>query len=118
MWIEINNKLITGIHENEPSQVSENSSIVFIEGAGYECAGKWYTKAKGIHDPVLTKTQSTEEQKAQEIVKAKRFLLETDYVVTKISEAMILDDNVLKEKLLTDYADVLQKRKEFRELVG
>lgn len=117
MWIEINDKLIVGIHTDEIQGVNDNK-IIYIEGSSFSDLGKWYTKAKGIHDPVLSKAQLNEEKKAEEIYNAKRYLKQTDYVVTKISEAIVSGDDELKIRLLEQYADVLQKRKESRELVG
>lgn len=52
-------------------------------------------------------------QKEWEIKKLKRYLSDTDYVITKLNEAKIEDDelfNSLKEQ----YAEILTKRKEAR----
>ena len=44
----------------------------------------------------------------------KEYLTSTDYVVTKISEAVALGDNNLAEELRTHYAEILSKRAEAR----
>lgn len=55
-------------------------------------------------------------QKEIEITDLKNYLSETDYIITKLNEAKIEDENefrILKIK----YADELQKRKETRERI-
>ena len=56
-------------------------------------------------------------QKEIEITNLKNYLSETDYIITKLNEAKIEDENefrILKIK----YADELQKRKEARERIN
>ena len=56
-------------------------------------------------------------QKEWKIKKLKRYLNDTDYIITKLNEAKIEDDelfNSLKEK----YAEVLIKRKEARNRIN
>lgn len=52
-------------------------------------------------------------QKEWEIKKLKRYLSDTDYVITKLNEAKIEDDELFN-LLKTEYADILAKRKEVR----
>ena len=52
-------------------------------------------------------------QKEREIKKLKRYLNDTDYVITKLNEAKI-EDEELFNSLKTKYADILTKRKEAR----
>lgn len=52
-------------------------------------------------------------QKEWEIKKLKRYLNDTDYVITKLNEAKI-EDEELFNSLKTEYADTLAKRKEAR----
>ena len=52
-------------------------------------------------------------QKEWEIKKLKRYLNDTDYVITKLNEAKIEDDELFNS-LKTEYSDILAKRKEAR----
>ena len=52
-------------------------------------------------------------QKEWEIKKLKRYLSNTDYVITKLNEAKI-EDEELFNSLKTEYSDILTKRKEAR----
>ena len=52
-------------------------------------------------------------QKEWEIKKLKRYLNDTDYVITKLNEAKI-EDEELFNSLKTEYSDILAKRKEAR----
>lgn len=52
-------------------------------------------------------------QKEWEIKKLKRYLSDTDYVITKLNEAKIEDENLFNS-LKTEYSDILAKRKEAR----
>ena len=52
-------------------------------------------------------------QKEWEIKKLKRYLNDTDYVITKLNEAKI-EDEELFNSLKTKYSDILTKRKEAR----
>ena len=52
-------------------------------------------------------------QKEWEIKKLKRYLSDTDYVITKLNEAKI-EDEELFNSLKTEYSDILTKRKEAR----
>lgn len=52
-------------------------------------------------------------QKEWEIKKLKRYLSDTDYVITKLNEAKI-EDEELFNSLKVEYADILAKRKEAR----
>ena len=52
-------------------------------------------------------------QKEWKIKKLKRYLSDTDYVITKLNEAKI-EDEELFNSLKTEYSDILTKRKEAR----
>ena len=52
-------------------------------------------------------------QKEWEIKKLKRYLTDTDYVITKLNEAKIEDEDLFNS-LKTEYSDILAKRKEAR----
>lgn len=52
-------------------------------------------------------------QKEWEIKKLKRYLSDTDYVITKLNEAKIEDEDLFNS-LKTEYSDILTKRKEAR----
>ena len=56
-------------------------------------------------------------QKEWEIKKLKRYLSDTDYVITKLNEAKI-EDEELFNSLKTKYADILTKRKEARARIN
>lgn len=55
--------------------------------------------------------------KAHEIKKLKRYLAETDYVVTKLNELKLVDTSAYKVELKR-YKDVLDKRKEARAKIN
>ena len=52
-------------------------------------------------------------QKEWEIKKLKRYLSDTDYVITKLNEAKIEDEDLFNS-LKIEYSDILTKRKEAR----
>ena len=56
-------------------------------------------------------------QKEWEIKKLKRYLSDTDYVITKLNEAKI-EDEELFNSLKTEYSDILTKRKEARAKIN
>ena len=56
-------------------------------------------------------------QKEWEIKKLKRYLSDTDYVITKLNEAKIEDENLFNS-LKTEYSDILAKRKEARARIN
>ena len=56
-------------------------------------------------------------QKEWEIKKLKRYLSDTDYIITKLNEAKIEDENIFNS-LKTEYSDILTKRKEARARIN
>lgn len=56
-------------------------------------------------------------QKEWEIKKLKRYLSDTDYIITKLNEAKI-EDEELFNSLKVEYADILAKRKEARNRIN
>ena len=55
--------------------------------------------------------------KEQEIIFLKQYLSDTDYVITKLNEAKI-EDEELFNSLKTEYSDILAKRKEARAKIN
>lgn len=67
-----------------------------------------------IEDPEVVNTIEYQNMlKEQEIDELKRYLSDTDYVITKLNEAKI-EDEELFNSLKTEYSDILTKRKEAR----
>ena len=67
-----------------------------------------------IEDPeVVNTTEYQNILKEQEVDELKKYLNDTDYVITKLNEAKI-EDEELFNSLKTEYADILIKRKEAR----
>jgi hypothetical protein len=62
---------------------------------------------------VMNSEEYKNTQKEWEIKKLKRYLNDTDYVITKLNEAKIEDDDLFNS-LKEQYAEVLIKRKEAR----
>lgn len=56
-------------------------------------------------------------QKEWEIKKLKRYLSDTDYIITKLNEAKIEDEDLFNS-LKTKYSDILTKRKEARARIN
>ena len=56
-------------------------------------------------------------QKEWEIKKLKRYLSDTDYIITKLNEAKIEDENLFNS-LKTEYSNILAKRKEARARIN
>lgn len=71
-------------------------------------------------------TELTSEQKAEkhrlmvecEIAEHKQFLADTDYVITKLTEAQAVGDEAELSELHTQYNDVLDERKRRRALIN
>lgn len=67
-----------------------------------------------IEDPEIVNTTEYQNMlKEQEINELKRYLSDTDYVITKLNEAKIEDDELFNS-LKTEYSNILAKRKEAR----
>lgn len=67
-----------------------------------------------IENPEIVNTTEYQNMlKEQEINELKRYLSDTDYVITKLNEAKIEDDELFNS-LKTKYSDILTKRKEAR----
>lgn len=62
---------------------------------------------------VINTTEYQNILKEQEVNELKRYLSDTDYVITKLNEAKIEDDKLFNS-LKTEYSDILTKRKEAR----
>lgn len=66
-----------------------------------------------LDEKVINTIEYKNAQKEWEIKKLKRYLNDTDYVITKLNEAKIEDDKLFNS-LKTEYSDILTKRKEAR----
>ena len=66
-----------------------------------------------LDEKVINTIEYKNIQKEWEIKKLKRYLNNTDYVITKLNEAKIEDENLFNS-LKTEYSDILTKRKEAR----
>ena len=70
-----------------------------------------------LDEKVINTIEYKNIQKEWEIKKLKRYLSDTDYVITKLNEAKI-EDEELFNSLKTEYADILSKRKEARARIN
>ncbi len=66
-----------------------------------------------LDEKVINTIEYKNIQKEWEIKKLKRYLSDTDYVITKLNEAKIEDEDLFNS-LKTEYSDILTKRKEAR----
>lgn len=66
-----------------------------------------------LDEKVINTIEYKNIQKEWEIKKLKRYLSDTDYIITKLNEAKIEDENLFNS-LKTEYSDILAKRKEAR----
>lgn len=66
-----------------------------------------------LDEKVINTIEYKNIQKEWEIKKLKRYLSDTDYVITKLNEAKIEDDELFNS-LKNEYSDILTKRKEAR----
>ena len=66
-----------------------------------------------LDEKVINTIEYKNIQKEWEIKKLKRYLSDTDYVITKLNEAKIEDENLFNS-LKIEYSDILTKRKEAR----
>ena len=62
---------------------------------------------------VMNSEEYKNRMKEREINKLKKYLSDTDYVITKLNEAKIEDEDLFNS-LKTEYSDILTKRKEAR----
>ena len=70
-----------------------------------------------LDEKVINTIEYKNIQKEWEIKKLKRYLSDTDYVITKLNEAKIEDDELFNS-LKTEYSDILTKRKEARARIN
>ena len=70
-----------------------------------------------LDEKVINTIEYKNIQKEWEIKKLKRYLSDTDYIITKLNEAKI-EDETLFESLKVKYADILNKRKEARAKIN
>lgn len=70
-----------------------------------------------LDEKVINTIEYKNIQKEWEIKKLKRYLSDTDYIITKLNEAKIEDENLFNS-LKTEYSDILTKRKEARARIN
>ena len=70
-----------------------------------------------LDEKVINTIEYKNIQKEWKIKKLKRYLSDTDYVITKLNEAKI-EDEELFNSLKTEYSDILAKRKEARARIN
>ena len=70
-----------------------------------------------LDEKVINTIEYKNIQKEWEIKKLKRYLSDTDYIITKLNEAKI-EDEELFNSLKVEYADILAKRKEARARIN
>lgn len=70
-----------------------------------------------LDEKVINTIEYKNIQKEWEIKKLKRYLSDTDYVITKLNEAKIEDEDLFNS-LKTEYSDILAKRKEARARIN
>ena len=70
-----------------------------------------------LDEKVINTIEYKNIQKEWEIKKSKRYLSDTDYVITKLNEAKIEDEDLFNS-LKTKYSDILAKRKEARARIN
>ena len=70
-----------------------------------------------LDEKVINTIEYKNIQKEWEIKKLKRYLSDTDYVITKLNEAKIEDEDLFNS-LKTEYSDILTKRKEARARIN
>ena len=115
--------------ERYPKDIEVKEDTPFIELPEEEVEETYiveYGKFWAIKDNKLVKVddielQATEEYKQEiknnEIADLKRYLDNTDYVIAKLNEAKI-EDEELFEELKVKYAEILTKRKEARARIN
>ena len=70
-----------------------------------------------LDEKVINTIEYKNIQKEWEIKKLKRYLSDTDYIITKLNETKIEDENLFNS-LKTEYSDILTKRKEARARIN
>lgn len=115
--------------ERYPKDIEVKEDTPFIELPDEEVEETYiveYGKFWAIKDNKLVKVddielQATEEYKQEiknnEIADLKRYLDNTDYVIAKLNEAKI-EDEELFEELKVNYAEILTKRKQARARIN
>lgn len=115
---------VTPFHDEPVEEDLPFIELTFEEWEEKLSSCKYGYKKCYINDEIVEvedkELQASEEykslQKEIEITDLKNYLAETDYIITKLNEAKIEDENefrILKIK----YSDVIEKRKEARERI-
>ena len=79
--------------------------------------GCFYLKSVLENQDAEYLARKTEREKYDEIMNLKNYLASTDYVISKLNELKLEDDEEY-EKTKADYAEVLVKRKEARAKIN
>lgn len=116
----------TGIIDIKPffDDIDENDTRPFIELTYEEwcdklqCSDMFFNKVYKNGEIIeefdeSKRTEYEEFSKEQEIEELKTYLNDTDYVISKLNEAKLLDEEEFN-KLKVEYNEVLKKRKEAR----
>ena len=115
--------------ERYPKDIEVKENTPFIEVSEEEADKTYcveYGKFWAVMDNKLVKVDDVEVINSQEyknmlkeneIDSLKQYLTETDYVIAKLNEAKI-EDEELFNSLKTEYSDILAKRKEARAKIN
>jgi len=115
------NRYPKDIEQTDSSPYIEISDDNYEETLSCEYGKFWAVKDKTLVLIDDTETQATDDYKnfvkRNQIAEYQAYLSETDYVITKLSEAKIEDEEEYNT-LLETYAEVLTKRKEARAKIN
>lgn len=115
--------------ERYPKDIEVKEDTPFIEVSEEEAHKTYcveYGKFWAVRDNKLVKVDDVEVINSQEyknmlkeneIDSLKQYLSETDYVITKLNEAKIEDEELFNQ-LKIEYSDILMKRKEARTRIN
>ena len=115
--------------ERYPKDIEVKDDTPFIEVSEEEADKTYcveYGKFWAVRDNKLVKVDDIEVINSQEykdmlkeneIDSLKQYLSETDYVITKLNEAKIEDEELFNQ-LKIEYSDILMKRKEARTRIN
>ena len=115
--------------ERYPKDIEVKENTPFIEVSEEEADKTYcveYGKFWAVRDNKLVKVDDVEVINSQEyknmlkeneVDSLKQYLSETDYIITKLNEAKIEDEELFNQ-LKIEYSDILMKRKEARTRIN
>ena len=116
MFVQLNenNEIIASASfKVDDTFIETNKNIV----RGFD--GKLYFEGERTEEELAEEKRQHElAEKQGEIDKLQKYLTDTDYVVVKISEAMVSGSKQLINELKNKYADVLNEREEARKQIN